>query len=167
MNGPIHLAQPDPAWPTQFAELAAGIRTALGATAISVDHVGSTSVPGLPAKPVIDILLVVPDSADESAYVRALDRIGWTLSIREPGWHEHRLLKREDPKAQIHVFSDGCPEIERLLRFRDWLATHPDDLAAYAQLKQDLAAQTWAYVQDYADAKSDFVEQILSRASTD
>jgi GrpB-like predicted nucleotidyltransferase (UPF0157 family) len=167
VNGPVQLVQPDPAWPTQFAELAARIRTALGPRAISVAHVGSTSVPGLLGKPVIDILLVVPDSADESAYVPALDRVGWTLHIREPGWHEHRLLKRLDPRAQLHVFGDGCPEIDRMVGFRDWLRTHPDDLAAYARLKQDLAAQTWAYVQDYADAKSDFVEEILSRSPAD
>src|SRR5215831_13086698 len=91
LNGPIALAESNPEWPEQFECQARRIEAALGGCALQIEHVGSTSVPGLAAKPVIDILLVVADSADEPSYVPALEAVGFVLRIREPGWHEHRL----------------------------------------------------------------------------
>ncbi len=165
-DAPIHLAPYDPSWPGLFEREAARIRHALARTLVSVEHVGSTSVPGLAAKPVIDVLLVVPDSSDEASYVPALADAGYRLTIREPDWHEHRLLKGPDTDVNVHVFSPGSAEIPRMLAFRDRLRAVPAERHTYEQAKRALAGQTWAYVQDYADAKTQVVEAILERATT-
>ncbi|HEV7129055.1 MAG TPA: GrpB family protein [Ktedonobacterales bacterium] len=164
LAGPIHLAEYDPQWPTLFAREAARINAALGERVRLLEHVGSTSVPGLAAKPRIDVLLVVPDSADEPAYVPAMEAAGYVLHVREPNWYEHRMFNRPDRAVNLHVFSPGCVEIERMLGFRDWLRTHPADRALYERTKRELAARTWKYTQNYADAKAAVVEEILARA---
>ena len=162
----------DPLWPVLFEAGAQAVRASLGSTALAVDHVGSTSVPGLAAKPVVDILLQVPDSADEDAYVPALEQLGYQLRIREPDWLEHRVLyQRVDDGAthsvNVHVLSPGLgdEEITRMLGFRDWLRSHPEDCDRYAAVKRELAGRRWRYVQDYADAKSDVVAEILARSA--
>ncbi len=164
-DAPITLVPYDPAWPAQFATEADRIRAALGSGVILLEHTGSTSVPGLAAKPIIDITLVVPDSADEGAYVPALEAAGYQLAIREPGWFEHRLLRGSNPSVNLHTFSRGCPEVERMVVFRDWLRTHDADRELYERTKRELAAREWDYVQDYADAKGQVVETILARAT--
>jgi GrpB-like predicted nucleotidyltransferase (UPF0157 family) len=164
-NSVITLAEYDPAWPQIYAQKAATIRAALGERILLLEHVGSTSVPGLAAKPLIDILLVVEDSGDEATYVPALEAQGYTLRVREPDWFEHRVLKGANPETNLHVFSPGCIEIRRMLLMRDWLRTHPDDRAFYERTKRELAQRQWKYVQNYADAKSEVVEAILARAS--
>lgn len=163
-NGQIMLADYDPAWPEQFATEEGRIRRALGDVALRIEHAGSTSVPGLPAKPIIDIVLVVANSADEASYVPSLEAAGYTLRIREPDWEEHRMLKGTNPDVNLHVFSRGSLEIERMLLMRDWLRAHPEDRDRYAAAKRALAVRTWKYVQNYADAKTDVVEEILARA---
>ena len=162
VDGSIVLAAYDPAWATQFEAQATRIRTALGAVATDVEHVGSTSVPGLPAKPILDINLLVADSADEPTYVPALEALGYVLHIREPGWHEHRLLRLEDPAVNLHVFTTSSAEHARMITFRDRLRTDPAAFELYLTTKQRLAAQHWERVQDYADEKSAVVERILS-----
>jgi GrpB-like predicted nucleotidyltransferase (UPF0157 family) len=164
LDSPIALSPYDPEWPLRYAALARDIRAALGAKVLAHEHVGSTSVPGLSAKPVIDVILVVSDSGDEPAYVPALEALGYVLKIREPDWFEHRLLKTPDAGVNLHVFTQGCEEIARMLAFRDWLRTHDHDRALYERTKRELAARTWKYMQNYADAKSEIVNAILSRA---
>ena len=164
VDGPIRLVDPDPEWPAQYAHQRARIQAALGARAVQVEHVGSTSVPGLAAKPVIDIVLVVPDAADEFGYLPHLEAAGYVLQFREPDWFEHRFLRDRDPAVQVHVFSVGCPEVARMLLFRDRLRSRPDERELYERTKRGLAARPWRYVQDYADAKSAVVEEIISRA---
>ncbi|GAB1512867.1 GrpB family protein [Actinophytocola sp. KF-1] len=164
----VVIADYDPAWPDWFEWDRARIAEALGPIALSIDHAGSTSVPGLPAKPIIDILLQVDDSADEDAYVPALEAAGYTLRVREPEWLEHRLLRRRDEPhdVNLHVFSPrhAAEEIHRMLAFRDWLRTNDADRDLYASTKRALSTREWRYVQDYADAKSEVVQQILTRA---
>jgi GrpB-like predicted nucleotidyltransferase (UPF0157 family) len=164
LNGPIHLAPHDPDWPSRFNGLASRIFSALPGKVLVLEHVGSTSVPRLSAKPVIDIVLAVPNSADEPSYVPALQQRGFALTIREPNWFEHRLLKATDIESNLHVFSAGCEEIGRILAFRDWLRSHDEDRRRYEQAKRELAARTWKHVQDYADAKTTIIEEILARA---
>jgi GrpB-like predicted nucleotidyltransferase (UPF0157 family) len=164
LEGPILLADHDPAWPGLFEREAVRIRLALGKVALVVEHVGSTSVPGLAAKPIIDIVLAVADSADERGYVPDLETAGYVLRIREPDWHEHRMFRRRDPAVQVHVFTAGSPEINRMLAFRDRLRTVPEDRKRYEAAKRELAARRWRYVQDYADAKSSVVEEIIANA---
>jgi GrpB-like predicted nucleotidyltransferase (UPF0157 family) len=164
LDGPVVLVDPDPGWPAAFAREAERIRGALGEKALAVEHVGSTSIPGLSAKPIIDIALVVPDSSDEPAYVPALEATGYVLRIRSPQWEEHRMLKGSEPEVNLHVFSPGSAEVDRMLRFRDRLRADAADRERYAAEKRALAAREWEYMQDYADAKTGVVEEILARS---
>jgi GrpB-like predicted nucleotidyltransferase (UPF0157 family) len=163
----IELAEPDPTWPELFAREAERIRSLLGDDVLLLEHVGSTSVPGLPAKPIIDILLIVPDSGNEPTYVPRLEAAGYVLRIREPDWHQHRVLKGPDTNVNVHVFSSGSTEIDRMLGFRDRLRSHPDEFERYLSAKRDLAARDWEFVQQYADAKSDVIEAIIGRAQAE
>jgi GrpB-like predicted nucleotidyltransferase (UPF0157 family) len=165
LTAPIYIAEYDPEWPRLFEREAERIRVALGERVLLLEHAGSTSVPGLAAKPRIDIVLVVPDSADEPAYVPAMEAAGYRLHIREPEWFEHRLFKGPDTDINLHVFSRGCTEITRMLRFRDWLRTHPEDRELYERTKRELAGKEWKYGQNYADAKTTVVEEIMARAA--
>lgn len=164
LSGPICLVDYDPDWPHKFQDEARKIAGILGEQALRIEHVGSTSVPGLPAKPVIDIVLVVADSAGEAQYASALHQIGYSLQIREPGWYQHRMFRSSANDVNLHVFSAGCPEIDRMLMFRNWLRRSEPDRELYAQTKRHLIVQQWRYMQNYADAKSAVVEEILSRA---
>jgi GrpB-like predicted nucleotidyltransferase (UPF0157 family) len=165
-NATIHLADYDPDWPRRYAVEEARIRGALGERVKGVWHMGSTSVPGLAAKPLIDVTLAVADSADEASYVPALVAAGYYLRRREPEWHEHRVLKWPAPgEVNLHVYSEGCSEIERVLMFRDWLRANAEDRALYEATKRRLSAQVWEHVQDYADAKGEVVEAIVARAT--
>jgi len=164
LAGPVELAEYDPVWPGLFEKQAARIRSALGEVVRLVEHAGSTSVPGLAAKPIIDIVLAVADSADEASYVPALMALGYVLRIREPDWFEHRVLKSTDPAVNLHVFTEGASEIAKMLAFRDWLRSHDDERLLYEKTKRELAAREWKYVQHYADAKTDVVEGIIARA---
>lgn len=164
LNSTIYLAPYDPAWPSIFTGFERRIQDALGDRMLVLEHVGSTSVPGLSAKPIIDMVLAVQDSSAEADYADALEGAGFALRIREPDWYEHRLFKSSDPKGNLHVFSRGCEEIDRMVLFRDWLRAHPDDKQLYDDEKRELASRTWKYTQNYADAKSEVVEKILSRA---
>ncbi|HEY0754004.1 MAG TPA: GrpB family protein [Ktedonobacteraceae bacterium] len=164
LAGAIQLVDYSPTWPLLFAREAERIHATPGIQIVLLEHVGSTSVPGLAAKPRIDMLLVVPDSADEAAYVPALEAAGYKLSIRETDWYEHRLFRGPATEINLHVFSQGCPEAERMLLFRDWLRTHPADRLLYEATKRELARQDWKYMQNYADAKTSVVNSILARA---
>jgi GrpB-like predicted nucleotidyltransferase (UPF0157 family) len=164
LRAEVELIEYDPDWPELYRREEDKIRGALGGRALRVEHAGSTSVPGLAAKPVIDIVLEVADTTDEDAYVPALEDAGYVLRIREPEWFQHRVLKRVDPSVNLHVFPAGCSEVERMLRFRDHIRVHDDDRELYLRTKRELAAQTWEHVQHYADAKSEVVEEILTRA---
>jgi len=164
IDGPIQLADYDPDWPVLYEREAMRVRDILGDRVCLLEHVGSTSVPGLPAKPIIDMLLAVADPADEPAYVPSLEAAGYVLRIREPDWFEHRLFKGPDTDVNLHVFAAGSPEIDRMLAFRDRLRTHVDERRRYERAKRELAARDWTYVQQYADAKGEIVEAIIARA---
>jgi GrpB-like predicted nucleotidyltransferase (UPF0157 family) len=163
-NAKIDLAEYDPEWPRLYEREEARMRGALGPVALRVEHVGSTSVSGLAAKPVIDIVLVVRDTRDEDSYVPPLEAAGYVLRIREPDWFEHRLFKGPDTNVNVHTFSEGCEEVERMVGFRDWLRTHDADRDRYLAAKRELAAKEWKYVQNYAAAKSAVVREIIARA---
>lgn len=158
----ITIVDYDDEWPRKFAAQAAIIRNALGENAVRVEHIGSTSVPGLAAKPIIDILVEVSDSADEPAYLPALQAAGYQLRVREPEWNEHRMLRTSEKDVHVHVYSSACPEIERLLTFRDRLRESEDDRYRYEQTKRELAEGKWTDMNAYADAKTDVIEEIIS-----
>jgi GrpB-like predicted nucleotidyltransferase (UPF0157 family) len=165
LAGLVELVDYDPWWPDLFEREAARIRSILVQRVRLLEHAGSTAVPGLAAKPIIDMVLAVADSADEPAYVPDMEAAGYPLRIRESDWFQHRLFKGPDTNINLHVFSDGCPEIERMLAFRDRLRTHVEDQREYERIKRELSARTWRYVQNYADAKSEVVRAILARTS--
>ncbi len=163
----VALVPYDPSWPAAFQRLEALVREALGPAVLALEHVGSTSIPGLPAKPTIDIDLTVADGTDEAAYAPALAQHGFTLVIREPWWYEHRLLRSTQPRGNLHVWSPGCPEPARHLIFRDWLRENPEDRDLYIRAKQAAAHRTRLSrgdVIDYNDRKRDVVREIYGRA---
>ena len=160
----IPIADYDPNWPDKFREQAGAVAAALDGVALRIEHIGSTSVPGLAAKAIIDILLVVQDSANENSYLPQLEAAGYELCVREPDWHEHRMFRTPAKDVHVHVFSAGSPEIERHLVFRDRLRTNADDRSLYEQTKRRLAAQSWPTVDDYARAKTEVIESIIAAA---
>lgn len=161
----IVIVDYDPEWPAKFERHAAILSQALGPKALIIEHVGSTSVPGLAAKPIIDIDVIVADSADEPDYLGALVAAGYILRVREPDWHEHRMFRTPELDVHIHVFSTGCVELTRHVMFRNWLRTHPEDRLHYESVKRRLAQEDWPDMNAYANAKSEVVEDILTRAS--
>src|SRR5215203_5946331 len=161
----IVVADYDPAWSEHFRREEARIRSALGEAALSVEHIGSTSVPGLAAKPIVDILLVVEDSADEPSYLSALEAAGYVLRVREPDFDEHRMFRTPEKDVHVHVFSPGSREIERYLLIRDYLREHEVDRELYARTKRELARRDWPSMQHYAEAKTGVVEDIIARAA--
>lgn len=164
VDGPIHLADYDVHWPDLYEREAERIRSVLGDRVLLLEHAGSTSVPGLAAKPIIDIVMGVADPADEASYVPSMEAGGYVLRIREPDWLEHRVFKGPDTDVNLHAFAADSPEIVRMLAFRDRLRTHDDERQLYEATKRELAARHWTFVQDYADAKGDVVEDIIARA---
>jgi GrpB-like predicted nucleotidyltransferase (UPF0157 family) len=172
VNGSITIVPYDPAWPGLYERERTRIAAALGSRALEIHHVGSTSVPGLAAKPIIDILLVVENCANDAAYLPDLERAGYVLRIREPdegsplftGTEPHRVFKGSDIDLNLHVWSRGSGEIERNLIFRDWLRANDDDRDLYQRVKLELASRNWDNIQQYADAKTDVIQTIRDRA---
>ena len=164
VNGRVRLSEPDPKWPYLFRQEESRVRSALGDRVLSLDHVGSTSVPGLAAKPCVDLLMVVADSADEPAYLPDLEKAGYSLVIAEPDWFEHRVLKGPSVNLNLHVFSEGCEVADRMRLFRDYLTADAGARERYTAVKRDLSERTWKRIQDYADAKSDIVLELLAEA---
>jgi len=158
--GPVVLVEWDPAWPARFERERTRICQALGSVARRVEHIGSTSVPGLAAKPIVDILVTVPDINDEGAVVGRLERAGYVLRVREPG---HRMFRTPDLSVHIHVLGDGDEEADRYLTFRDRLRSSLEDRMAYERLKRELATCDWEEIGLYADAKGPLIETILAR----
>ena len=160
----IELVDYDPAWPVLYAREEERIRSVLGSRVVRIEHTGSTSVPGLPAKPIIDITLEVPDASAEAEYVADLEAAGYVLRIREPHWFEHRLFNGLETNVNLHTFSAACEETDRMVLLRNWLRSDASDRELYATAKRELAARDWKYVQQYADAKTGVIQEILARA---
>lgn len=166
------IVEPNGAWPQRFLETKARIEAALGSTVVAIHHAGSTSVPGLPAKDIIDVDLVVKDISDEDAYVEALQRANFTFLFREPAWHQHRYFVDEGDlpdsyPINLHVFGPDCPEVERHQIFRRWLTKTPEDLQLYATVKRECAAASEAAgesMQQYTVRKEQTIQEVLNRA---
>ena len=158
----IQIVDYDTEWPNKFEAHARVIAEALGRAAQRIEHIGSTSVPGLAAKPIIDILVVVQNSADESAYMSRLEAAGYLLRVREPDWNEHRMFRTHEKDVHVHIYSVGCAEIQRVLAFRDRLRINIDDRCRYEQTKRKLAAREWPNMDAYAKAKTEVIESIIT-----
>lgn len=141
----LRIEEPDPTWAERYRELETHVLAALGDRVLGIQHIGSTSVPEMPAKPIIDIDLAVADPADEEAYIPSLKALGYVHWLTEPEWHQHRLLKQlDEPRVHLHVFGPDCPEMVRHQMFRDWLIAHPEDRKRYAAAKRAAARQMTA-----------------------
>jgi GrpB-like predicted nucleotidyltransferase (UPF0157 family) len=163
----IEVTGPDPDWPRCYDDLASRIGKVLGWRVLQLDHVGSTSVQGLPAKPVIDIDLTVADPGREQDYVPALEAIGFRLVIREPWWYGHRALRADEPRCNLHVFGFDSPEPVRHRIFRDWLRGNPDERDRYAAAKRQAASEANAggeHVMQYNARKQQVIREIYHRA---
>jgi GrpB-like predicted nucleotidyltransferase (UPF0157 family) len=160
---PIVICDYDSAWPERFERERARVLAALGDGALRVEHIGSTAVPGLAAKPIVDVLVTVADPDDERAFRSPLEARGYQLCVREPG---HRMFRTPARDVQIHVWADSDPAVERYLLFRDRLRASSEDRAAYERLKRELSKQDWSDMNDYADAKGTLIGEILGRART-
>jgi len=154
----------NPCWPEKFQRHAEILSRTLGSKVLAIEHVGSTSVPGLAAKPIIDIIILVEDSGDEPAYLPVLVEAGYVLRVREPDWHQHRMFRTPELDVHIHIFSQGCVEVTRQLAFRDRLRANVEDRRLYESVKRKLAKEEWPDMNAYARAKSEVVEQITARA---
>ncbi|PQZ96228.1 hypothetical protein CQ018_02830 [Arthrobacter sp. MYb227] len=167
----IELVPPQESWARDFAKVKSLIKQTLGARALAVQHLGSTSVPGLPAKPIIDIVLTVDDPAAEGEYVKDLVAAGFALRLREPGWYSHRLLVSVGqgvlPAVNLHVLGPGSPETSRMRSFRDWLRMHDTDRDEYARVKYLAAANINEHggglVMDYNAVKEPFIQALYAR----
>jgi len=158
---PVVLADPDPTWPAVFERQRAAIARALGGRARRIDHVGSTAVPGLAAKPIVDIQVTVEDPDDEVAFAPDLERAGYLLRVREPG---HRMFRTAGRDVHVHVWAAGSDDERRHVLFRDWLRLDADDRRLYEDTKRRLAARHWRDVNYYAEAKSPVIAAIMGRA---
>lgn len=166
IGGPEHrdigLVDYDHRWPDRFAQERARIHTALGSVAQQVEHVGSTAVPGLVAKPIIDVQLTLTDVEDEARYLPQLTEAGYVLRVREPG---HRMLRTPDLDVHVHVRATGAAAAKATLAFRDRLRADVADRDLYAVTKQELARRDWPTMNHYADAKTNVIHRILQRAT--
>ena len=160
----IVIVDYDADWPARYERHAKIVMGALGNALLRIEHIGSTAVPGLAAKPIIDMLSVVADSADEASYIPKLAAAGYELRVREPRFYEHRMLRTSARDVHVHVFSPLTPEIYRYLTFRDRLRTNAEDRKRYEDAKRRLAADSWADMNAYAEAKTDIIESIVSAA---
>jgi GrpB-like predicted nucleotidyltransferase (UPF0157 family)/predicted ester cyclase len=157
----IVIADYDPTWPGRFEVERRRIATALADATVRIEHIGSTSIRGLAAKPIIDILVVVADVDDDTSFAPALVAAGYELRVREP---DHRMFRTPERDVHIHVYAEGSQEIVDYLDLRDWLRGDAEGRERYAAVKRALATRPWADMNDYADAKSDIVEDTLRRA---
>ena len=160
--GVVVIADYDESWPRRFEAERERLAARLSGVACRIEHVGSTAVPGLAAKPIVDVLVTVDDAEDDALFASALEALGYVLRVREP---HHRMFRLPDRTVQVHVWDDGDPEVTAYLSFRDALRGSLQLREAYARLKRELTEREWADINDYADAKSPFITSVLARPS--
>jgi GrpB-like predicted nucleotidyltransferase (UPF0157 family)/ribosomal protein S18 acetylase RimI-like enzyme len=158
---PIVVVDYDPAWAQRFELERERIKRAIDDVALRIEHIGSTAVPGLAAKPIIDVLLVVEDPDDPAAFEPPLLEAGYELRVRERG---HRMFRTPERDVHVHVRAARDPEVDRHVLLRDHLRSSPRDQARYAELKRSLAKRDWEDMNHYADAKGPLIREILARA---
>ncbi|QNE43815.1 GrpB family protein [Frigoribacterium sp. NBH87] len=179
----VTLHEPDEAWAATYLEHRARILDAVRASpaagsdddddgfgdgenrgtapSVDVEHIGSTSVPGLAAKPIVDVVVAVDDITAEEDHVERLIAAGYELRVREPG---HRLVRTPERDVHVHLYERGHPAVDDYLLLRDRLRSDDADRALYESTKRELLDRDWSDMNDYADAKTAVVEAIKARA---
>ncbi|MBD2786038.1 GrpB family protein [Xenorhabdus sp. DI] len=159
---PIIIVPYDTQWGNIYNEEKNKIQKQLQEKIISIVHIGSTAVPGLPAKPIIDIDLIVADPSQEIDYIPALEKLGYALRIREPSWYQHRMLRLDSPRVNLHIFGEHCPEYIRHLLFRNWLRNHENDRQRY-EIAKLAAIEGAVHVMDYNNNKNQVIKGIYEK----
>ncbi|MBI9113724.1 GrpB family protein [Sanguibacter suaedae] len=157
----LRLHDPDDRWAAEYETHRRRILDALAGHDVDVEHIGSTSVPGLAAKPIIDIVVVVDDITAEEDYLDALLAAGYELRVREPG---HRMVRTPARDVHVHVYERGATAVDDYLLLRDHLRTDVDDRDLYERTKRALLTRRWEDMNAYADAKTDVIVAIKGRA---
>ncbi|RJK92970.1 GrpB family protein [Vallicoccus soli] len=157
----VGLQDHDERWAGVYEEHRRRILAALDGQDVEVEHIGSTSVPGLAAKPVVDVVVVVDDITAEEDYLDPLLAAGYQLRVREP---RHRLVRTGARDVHVHVYGRGDPAVDAYLLLRDHLRSDADDRALYERTKRHLMGRRWDDTNDYADAKTEVVLAIMARA---
>ncbi|WP_353886395.1 GNAT family N-acetyltransferase [uncultured Curtobacterium sp.] len=157
----VGLHEHDPAWAERFAAHRDRVTAALAGQHVVVEHIGSTAVPGLAAKPIVDVAVAVPDVTDEAAYLEPLLAAGYELRVREPG---HRLVRTPERDVHVHVYEHGAPALDAYLLLRDHLRRDAADRRRYEDVKRTLMTRSWDDMNAYADAKTEVIEAIKDRA---
>jgi GrpB-like predicted nucleotidyltransferase (UPF0157 family) len=155
------IAPYDPGWPMEYRAHQQRIRDALGPAALGIEHIGSTSVPGLGAKPIIDVLLAVRDITAEEDYLPHLTAVGYELRVREPG---HRMVRTRHRDVHVHIYEPQHPACSGYLLLRDRLRENQADRELYERTKRALCAEDWPDMNAYAEAKTEVIEAIKARA---
>ena len=151
----------DDSWHAIFAAQRERLLTALGSTPVEIEHIGSTSVPWLAAKPIIDILIIVDDITAEEDYLDPLIAAGYLLRVRGPG---RRMVRTPGRDVHVHILQTGDDAIDAYLVFRDHLRSNADDRVLYASTKHSLIEQGFTDMNAYSDAKTDVIAAIMARA---
>ena len=151
----------DPAWTARFEQAQAALSQALGAKAHRIEHFGSTAVPGLGAKGIIDVMVTVDDADDEDDYGPSLTQAGFDIRVRQPG---HRMYRPPSHDVHVHILTEGSEGAKVRLLFRDWLRHDEHDRRLYEETKRELARKDWDATNDYSEAKGAVVAEILARA---
>lgn len=159
--GVVWVVDYDSRWPERFAAERARLAAALGLLAERIEHIGSTAIPGLAAKPIIDVLVELDDPDDEERYLPLLEAAGFLLRVREP---RHRMFRTPAKDVHVHIWPAGSAEATDYLILRDWLRGNADDRQLYEQTKRSLAGRRWPDMNYYAEAKSPTITQITARA---
>ncbi|MDB4992468.1 MAG: hypothetical protein JWL75_713 [Parcubacteria group bacterium] len=160
----IKVVEYDSDWPEKFTGQENIIRQALGDSALAIEHIGSTSVPGLAAKPIIDILLIVEDPGKEELYLPQLLKAGYELRVREPDYFEHRMVRTPDKDVHIHIYPPSAPDVERYRLVRNELRQNKELRDKYGKLKQELASRDWQDMNEYSAAKTEVIDEIIAAA---
>jgi GrpB-like predicted nucleotidyltransferase (UPF0157 family) len=167
MSASVVIVNYDQAWPRLFAAEEKTLRRALG-DAVQIEHVGSTAVPGLVAKPIIDIMVGVHRLGDAAAYIAPLEQLGYEYVPEfEEFIPERRYFRKGPPTGRthhLHMVEQGTAFWKQHILFRDWLRTHPRDAGVYAELKRELAARYRTDRDAYTDAKTEFIRRIEQQA---
>ena len=166
----IDMVPHDPNWRQEFENEAKRIADALGSNVVDVHHMGSTAIPNIYAKPVLDVLLVVQNHSALDAKQAAMEALGYE-AFGEFGIPTRRYFRKDnaagDRTHQVHAFEQGSPQIARHLAFRDYMSSHPEAARAYSDLKRALAAQHPNNIEAYMDGKHEFIQEIDRRAAAD
>lgn len=157
----LELHTHDDRWPSTYLEHRRRIQDALAGCDVQIEHIGSTAVPGLAAKPIIDVVVTMDDITAEEDYLDALLDAGYELRVREPG---HRLVRTPERDVHVHLYERGDPAVAEYLLLRDHLRSDAQDRELYESTKRTLLSQRWDDMNAYADAKSDVILAIKARA---